>query len=49
MEVKKIALIVASIVVIGFVVALFTTGGWITDAIDQVWEWMWTSITGWFS
>ena len=48
MEVKRIALIVASIVVIGFVVALLT-GGWLTTVIDQVWEWMWTSITSWFS
>ena len=48
MGVKQIALIVAAIVVIGAVV-LFLTGGWLTEVISDVWDWMWTSIQSWFS
>ena len=48
MGVKQIALIVAGIVVIGAVV-VFLTGGWLTETISDVWDWMWSSIQSWFS
>ena len=48
MEVKKIALIVASIVLIGTAI-VFITDGWLDGVIGEVWGWMWDSIKGWFT
>ena len=46
-SVKGIAILVATIVVIGAVMVFFkdNIGDWITD----IWEWVWESVTSWFS
>ncbi len=47
--VKKIAMVVATIVVIG-VVMQFLTDGFLTDeVITPVWEWMWDQIQNFFT
>jgi hypothetical protein len=47
MGVKTIAMIVAGVVIIGAAVLVITGNldGWVTD----VWEWLWETMTSWFS
>ena len=44
-SVKSLAVTVAAIVVIGFVIMEFTTGGWLMEVVQQVWDGVW----GWIS
>ncbi|OPZ92500.1 MAG: hypothetical protein BWY74_01551 [Firmicutes bacterium ADurb.Bin419] len=46
--VKQIAVTVAVVVLIGVIVQ-FMTEGWLTDRVEDVWEWLWDLIKGFIS
>lgn len=46
--VKTVALAVAAVVIIAFVVSMLT-GGWLENVIDTVWNYIWENIQGMFS
>ncbi len=44
--VKQIAATVAIVILIGAIVQ-FMTDGWLTDRVEDVWDWLWDLIQGW--